>query len=90
MVYKQGATIKIKTNPIVDTDASVAHSAVVTTKCEFYNSTCNGPGHPGCMEVEECGHTTEGQRNHCYVLWSIQEDGTVNVSLKVKCSSWMK
>lgn len=84
MVYKQGARTIIKTNPILGTDAAVAYNAPITTQCEYYNSTCNGAGHLGCMEVEQCGPPVEGQQNHCYVLWSIQEDGTVNVSLKVK------
>lgn len=64
------------------TDAAVAYNAPITTQCEYYNSTCNGAGHSGCMEVEQCGPPVEGQQNHCYVLWSVQEDGTVNVSLK--------
>lgn len=63
-------------------EAAVAHTAPVTTHCEYYNGTCNGAGQSGCTEVEECGHPTDGQQNHCYVLWSVQEDGTMNVSLK--------
>lgn len=86
MVYKQGARTKIKTNPIPDTDAAVAHTGIVTNVCEYYNTTCNGVGHPGCMEVEQCPDPKEGHHNFCYVLWSIEDDGAVNVSLKVEAS----
>lgn len=54
---------------------------VVTTQCEFYNATCNSPG--GCNEVQICENPGEGKRNHCYVVWSLMEDGTMNITLKV-------
>ncbi|XP_030748861.1 activin receptor type-2A [Sitophilus oryzae] len=61
-------------------DASVVPlSLMVTTKCEFYNSSCT----PGtCNEVVECDVPGEGKRNHCFVLWSYEPNGTANVSLK--------
>ncbi|KAJ8984861.1 hypothetical protein NQ317_002700, partial [Molorchus minor] len=62
--------------------ATVAHTSTVTTHCEYYNSTCNASGQPGCMEIEECSQPVDGQQNHCYVLWSLHGDGTVSVSLK--------
>lgn len=61
---------------------AVGHLSQVTTHCEYYNNTCNGPGQ-SCNDVEECGHPSEGQQNHCYVLWSLSEDGIAKVSLKV-------
>nr|XP_023015865.1 activin receptor type-2A isoform X1 [Leptinotarsa decemlineata]XP_023015866.1 activin receptor type-2A isoform X1 [Leptinotarsa decemlineata] len=57
---------------------AVAHSAI-TTKCEFYNSTCKEQ--EGCPTVEECAQSVDGQQIHCYALWSLQ-NGTMNVSLK--------
>ncbi|CAH1971214.1 unnamed protein product [Acanthoscelides obtectus] len=59
--------------------AAVGNTPQVTTKCEYYNSTCSSQ--QGCEEVEECGHPEEGQQNHCYVLWTM-ENGTITVSLK--------
>lgn len=55
----------------------------VTTRCEFYNTSC--AAQPGsCDEVAECEAPGENKRNHCFVLWSLQPDGSKNVSLKVK------
>lgn len=61
-------------------DAALAQTT--TTRCEYYNSTCNGSGQQGCMEIEECDVPAEGQQLHCYVLWSVL-NGTAVVSLKV-------
>ncbi|XP_050296613.1 activin receptor type-2A [Anthonomus grandis grandis] len=60
---------------------STVISPPVTTKCEFYNSSCAAqPG--GCDRVTECEPAEENKRNHCFVLWTINPNGTHNVSLK--------
>ncbi|XP_060523830.1 activin receptor type-2A [Cylas formicarius] len=63
-------------------DLGQAESAIaipVTTKCEYNNGTCS-PGE--CNEVIDCDTPGEGKRNHCFVLWSKNQDGSKNVSLK--------
>ncbi|KAF7266890.1 hypothetical protein GWI33_019819 [Rhynchophorus ferrugineus] len=59
--------------------ASVISSSV-TTKCEHYNSTCADSGH--CDDIAVCEPAGEGKRNHCFVLWALNSDGSKNVTLK--------
>lgn len=38
----------------------------------------------GCSgRNETCEKLSEGKRNHCYVLWTEDENGKINVKLKV-------
>lgn len=71
-------------------NAAVATSLTheVTTHCEFYNQTqCNESREngrsDGCIGTEKCEPAAEGKRTHCYVLWSKDNEGNVNISLKV-------
>lgn len=64
---------------INNTEATVI-TPPTTTKCEFYNTTCAQSG--GCNDEVDCEPPGEGKRNHCFVLWSVQPDGSMNVSLK--------
>lgn len=71
-------------------NAAVATSLTheITTHCEFYNQTqCNESREngrsEGCMGTEKCEPASEGKRTHCYVLWSRDIEGNVNISLKV-------
>lgn len=65
---------------------SLTHQA--TTHCEFYNQTmCNESKEngrtQGCNAHDVCPPVGEGKRNHCYVLWSKDAEGKINISLKV-------
>lgn len=52
------------------------------TKCEFYNSTCaTQPG--GCEPVTYCDQHGESQKHQCFVVWTIEPNGSTTVSLKV-------
>ncbi|RZC35146.1 activin receptor type-2A, partial [Asbolus verrucosus] len=64
-------------------EAGISSTLPVTTKCEFYNQTqcADGKG-AGCNDIEECEPPEDGKRNHCFVLWSWGENGSVNISLK--------
>ncbi|KAH1027828.1 hypothetical protein HUJ05_001265 [Dendroctonus ponderosae] len=55
--------------------------ASLTTKCEFYNSSC-AAAPESCSTVKECEPPGEYKRNHCFVVWAIQPDGSTKVSLK--------
>lgn len=60
----------------------------ITTRCEFYNKTMctksreSGSGQ-GCNEQEECELQGDGKRSHCYALWTMDENGNKNITLKV-------
>lgn len=59
----------------------------LTTKCEYYNSSCAAsPG--SCDTVKECEPAGEYKRNHCFVVWGIQPDGSTKVTLKVYFLYW--
>lgn len=66
------------------TRAVVASNSIQTsTKCEFYNQTmCANPNDPNCKDVEECEQPEDGKRSHCFVVWTEDENGVMNVSLK--------
>ncbi|KAL1505882.1 hypothetical protein ABEB36_005337 [Hypothenemus hampei] len=53
----------------------------MTTRCEFYNNSCVEQPE-SCPSIIECEAPGDSKRNHCFVVWSIQSDGTKNVSLK--------
>ncbi|KAF2901915.1 hypothetical protein ILUMI_04271 [Ignelater luminosus] len=59
----------------------------ITTRCEFYNKTMctksreSGSGQ-GCNEQEECELQGDGKRSHCYALWTMDENGNKNITLK--------
>lgn len=53
-----------------------------TTKCEFYNNTCaKQPG--GCESVTYCEPQGETRKHQCFVVWSMEPNGTTTVTLKV-------
>ncbi|XP_063974478.1 activin receptor type-2A [Diachasmimorpha longicaudata] len=55
------------------------HDVKGSTYCEFYNETmCSG-----CSEREECTPHEPDRRNHCYVLWQI-DDVTKKSTIKLK------
>lgn len=71
-------------------NAAVATNVAIeaTTTCEFYNETmCNksmeSSKTQGCKGIEKCDASTEGKRNHCFVLWRKDSEGNINISLKV-------
>ncbi|KAL3280147.1 hypothetical protein HHI36_017647 [Cryptolaemus montrouzieri] len=68
----------------IGTDALVASNSIqTTTKCEFYNqSMCANPDDPKCHDIEDCDRQDDGKRSHCFVLWSENEHGVINISLK--------
>lgn len=70
---------------LAGTRAVVASNSIQTsTKCEFYNQTmCANPNDPNCKDVEECEQPEDGKRSHCFVVWTEDENGVMNVSLKV-------
>lgn len=49
--------------------------------CDYYNSTCKDKD--GCVDDVEICHVDD-HKYHCFVLWSLGANGTVNVSMKVK------
>ncbi|CAH1114238.1 unnamed protein product [Psylliodes chrysocephalus] len=54
------------------TNASAMH-------CDYYNSTCKDKD--GCVDDVEICHVDD-HKYHCFVLWSLGANGTVNVSMK--------
>lgn len=61
----------------------VSNTISTTTKCEFYDrSQCSNPDDPKCLKLVECEKPEDGKRNHCFVLWAINNDGSKNISLK--------
>lgn len=71
--------------------AVVASNALpARTKCVFYNnSMCENPDDPKCQGIEECEHPEEGKRSHCFVVWTGNKDGVMNVSLKVLSNNFL-
>lgn len=56
-----------------------------TTECEYFNETCAQSAIDGqqcSIKKEECEKPDNGKRNHCYVLWTDDENGKVKVQLK--------
>ncbi|XP_056648683.1 activin receptor type-2A isoform X1 [Diorhabda sublineata] len=57
---------------------AVLQNESTVIQCEYYNSTCKEKN--GCQDVEICH--IDDQKHHCYVLWSVGENGTFTVKLK--------
>lgn len=53
--------------------------------CEFYNETMCIESQQGCLGTEECVAQNPDKRNHCYVLWTI-DNVTKKTVIKLKVS----
>lgn len=53
--------------------------------CEFYNETMCAESQQGCSGKEECVLHDPDKRNHCYVLWQI-DNVTKKSIIKLKVS----
>ncbi|XP_044261805.1 activin receptor type-2A isoform X2 [Tribolium madens] len=69
---------------VLDCDLSGAGiTRPITTKCEFFNQTlCADSKGATCNEIQECEKPEDGKRNHCFVLWSWEDNGSVSIALK--------
>ncbi|CAL7934195.1 unnamed protein product [Xylocopa violacea] len=51
--------------------STLGHDVKGSQVCEFYNETLCTTSQQECSGREECGPHDPGKRNHCYVLWQI-------------------
>lgn len=66
---------------MIDTHPTEVTTPPYTTKCEFYNNTCaKQPG--GCDPVTYCEPQGDTRKHQCFVVWTIEPNGTTTVTLK--------
>lgn len=62
---------------------TLGHDVKGSSVCEFYNETMCAESQQECSGREECGPHDPGKRNHCYVLWQI-DNATKKSIIKLK------
>ncbi|XP_074102731.1 activin A receptor type 2 punt [Cotesia typhae] len=58
---------------LVGLSSVVGHDIKGSTQCEYYNETSCADPTKNCPEIEKCSPPEPDKRNHCYVLWQIDE-----------------